>query len=259
MKVGKKKKGPSAPLAPAAPHARWPIHALRIASVVLPSAIAWDVAFSAPHPTRLTEAVTYALGPLWLLVAGVLVVRCVRALRRRHLAPHAEQASLLDQIDVLTASGSSLSWLGAGAIVASVWMGWASLAVVGLLGLGLVQLMVVWTQLVAGGADPWRRASVTRRFVPENAVEGTKVAEELRFTDVRIPTGFRLFATGRIGPRWPTSRYVIGGTSPGERSCSRATSAPPCAAITGPSRWRSGCKTCSGCAAPRACAPARPG
>lgn len=192
-------------------HARWPIQLFRVASLVLPSALAWDTAFSAPHPSRLTVAVVCALGPLWLLVAAGLLYRCVDALlrRRRATGDATTRRSLLDRIDVLTESGAALAWLGAAAIMASVWVGWASLSVVGLMGLGLLHLLVIWTQLVAGGDDPWRRASVTRRFSPSSVVEGGPVIEELRFSEVRIPTGFRLLVSGRVGPRWSTSRYAI--------------------------------------------------
>lgn len=212
---GKKKRAPPPLRSEKAPPSRAPIQVFRILSLVVPSALAWEVTFSAEQPTRLIEAVKYALGPLWILVAAALLFRCVDALRKRARSPEAGAGTLLDQIDVLTASGSSLVWLGAGAIMASVWIGWASLAVVGLMGLGLVQIMVVWTQLVAGGTDPWRRASVSRRFVPENAAEGAQVIEELSFDGTRIPLGFRLFAAGRVGPRWPTSRYVVSGAESG--------------------------------------------
>jgi len=212
---GKKKRAPPPLRSEKAPPSRAPIQVFRILSLVVPSALAWEVTFSAEQPTRLIEAVKYALGPLWILVAAALLFRCVDALRKRARSPEAGAGTLLDQIDVLTASGSSLVWLGAGAIMASVWIGWASLAVVGLMGLGLVQIMVVWTQLVAGGTDPWRRASVSRRFVPESAAEGAQVIEELSFDGTRIPLGFRLFAAGRVGPRWPTSRYVVSGAESG--------------------------------------------
>ena len=196
--------------------ARWPIQLFRIASLVTPSALAWEVAFSAPHPSQLTRAVTYALGPLWLVMAVGLLVRSVDALLPGRRSGSRE-TSLLDRIDVLTASGVAVTWTGAGAIMASVWIGWASLSVVGLMGLGLVHLLVIWAQLMVGGDDPWRRASLSRRFSPERAVEGSPVTEELRFSDVRIPTGFRLLASGRVGPRWPTSRYAMeAGASGGE-------------------------------------------
>jgi uncharacterized protein (DUF58 family) len=194
-------------------HPRTALQLFRIASLVVPEAIAWHAAFSAPHPSRLTDAVTYALGPLWLLTAGALGLRSVDALLRR--GRDARDASLLDRIDVLTASGSALAWTSAVAILASIWIGWASLSVVGLMGMALLHMVVLWACLCAGGADPWRRASLSRRFVPETAVEGAPVIEELRFLGARIPVGFRLFAAGRVGPRWPMSRYVLGDAASG--------------------------------------------
>ncbi len=185
---------------------RWPIQAFRIASLVVPSAIAWHVAFSAPHPSKLDDAVTYALGPLWIVMAGALVARSLDALFRRRAA---EGPSVLDRIDVLTASGSTMAWLGAMSVMGSVWLGWASLAVVGLMGLVVLHVAVIWTLLRAGGDDPFRRASLSRRFVPESVVEGDPVIEEVRFAAPRIPAGFRLFARGRVGARWATSRYVV--------------------------------------------------
>ncbi|MFT3770292.1 MAG: DUF58 domain-containing protein [Minicystis sp.] len=193
---------------------RWPIQVFRIATLVVPSALAWDVAFSAERPTKLTDAVTYGLGPLWILMAGAIVIRSLDVLVRRDRR-EAGAAALLDHLDVLTASGSTMAWVSAGAIALSVGVGWASLSVVGILGMGIVHLVVLWTWLRVGGRDPWRRASVSRRFVPETVVEGAEVVEELRFTDVRVPTGFRLFASGRVGPRWTTSRYVVEDTESG--------------------------------------------
>lgn len=191
---------------------RWPIQLFRIATLVVPSAIAWEVAFSSPHPSHLTEAVMVALAPLWVLMAGALFIRSIDALVRRRRGSDPGEvgaAGLLDRLDVLTASGSAMVWLAAAAIVGSVWVGWASLSVVGLLGMGLTHLVVLWTWLRVGGRDPWRRASITRRFVPETVVEGAPVIEEVRFSSVRIPTGFRLFTSGRVGPRWATSRYLV--------------------------------------------------
>ena len=195
-------------------HARWPIQLFRIATLVVPSALAWEVAFSAAHPSRFTTAATFGLGPLWVLMASALTVRSVHALLRRRDG-EAGAGALLDHVDVLTASGSALMWMASTAIACSVWVGWASLSVVGLMGLGVVHLVVLWTWLRAGGRGPWRRASVSRRFVPESAVEGTPVTEEVRLADVQIPTGFRLFVSGRVGQRWATSRYAVDDTESG--------------------------------------------
>lgn len=191
-------------------HARWPIQLFRVASLVGPPALAWHVAFSASEPTEITRAVTFALGGLWLLVASALAIRSLRALTRDKAGP-----SLLGRVDVLTASGSALAWASSFAILTSVWLGWASLSVVGLLGMGVLYLVVLWTTAVAGGEDPFGRASVMRRFVPEVATEGAPVVEELHLANVRIPVGFRLFASGRVGPRWATSRYTVEDTESG--------------------------------------------
>jgi uncharacterized protein (DUF58 family) len=203
-------------LVPQPRHARWPIQIFRIASLVAPPAIAWHVASSAPGADRLTAAVTHLLGPLWVVMAAALAGRCLDACRQAlRPARSPDDVSLLDVLDVLTASGSSLMWTASGAIVAAVWVGWASLSVVGLLGLCFAEFVVVWTLLAAGGTDPWRRASLSRRFIPATAGEGDPVVEEVRLAGARIPTGFRLFAAGRIGPRWATSRYVVGEAASG--------------------------------------------
>ena len=186
------------------PHARWPIQIFRIVSVTVPSALAWNVASATAHPSALDDAVHYALGPLWLATASAIVVRAAGALKNRP-----EGVSFLDRVDVLTASGATLSWLGSLAIMAAVWVGWASLSVVGLMGLAVFHLVVLWTVARAGGNDPWRKESLSRRFVPERVVEGDPVTEQLVLTNACIPTGFRLFAAGRVGPRWPVSRYAI--------------------------------------------------
>lgn len=188
-----------------AAHPRWPIQVFRLASLVVPPALAWDQAFSASEPTALTDAVTRALAPLWILTAAAIAARAVDALRRRDRA-----VTLLDRMDVLTASGSALAWLSAAAIVGSVHVGYASLAVLGLLGTATLHLLVLRTYLLGGADDLLRAAEVERRFVPEAPIEGEPVLEEITVRDARIPAGFRLFAAGRVGPRWALSRHVIG-------------------------------------------------
>ena len=190
----------------------WPKHVFRISTLVVPSWLAWYVAFSAAHPGDLTLAVKLALGPLWVLLAGALLLRTIGVLmsRREPAAP-----SALAQIDVLTSSGSALAWLSAFGIMGAVWLGWASLAVVGLLGTGLFHVVVLLTFVALRGRDPMRRASISRKFVPEVVTEGDAVTEELRFAGARIPIGFRLFVTGRVGPRWATSRHVLDASESG--------------------------------------------
>ncbi|MFO0760282.1 MAG: DUF58 domain-containing protein [Byssovorax sp.] len=192
----------------------------RLASLVLPPALAFELAFGAQHQGRLHGAVAMTLGPLWLLTALGLAARSIEALVDRSRARPEEgkaSASLLDRLALLTSAGTSLAWLSSFSIALSVWVGWASLSVVGLFGLGLLHLVVLYRLAVAGGADPFRKASVTRSFMPATATEGEPVLEQLRLSRPRIPTGFRLFAEGRVGPRWTTSRYVVDdGASSGE-------------------------------------------
>ncbi len=187
----------------------WPKHLFRIATLVVPSALAWcHAVYSAERPGDLTDAVVFTLGPLWVLLAGALVVRTMTVVVREGQKP-APGSPILAQIDVLTASGTALGWLSAFAIVGAVWLGWASLAVVGLLGTALFHIVVLLTYLAVRGTDPMRGASISRRFVPAIVTEGDDVIEELRFSGTRIPIGFRLFVTGKVGPRWATSRHSL--------------------------------------------------
>jgi uncharacterized protein (DUF58 family) len=186
---------------------RWPTQAFRIASLLGPSAAAWDVARSTPHANELDRAVTFALAPLWLAVATGLLLRTIDAALQR--ARGARTPSLLERLDVLTSSGCAMAWLGSGAILGSASVGWASLSVIGLMGLVVLYLAVLWTFVRVGGKDPIRSGSITRRFSPAVPVEGDAVREELSLAGARIPAGFRLFATGRVGERWVTSRYTV--------------------------------------------------
>lgn len=187
-------------------------HAFRISALVVPSALAWYEALRDPHPSDLTDAVTHALGPLWVLLAGGLVLRAIGAAARKRRDP---SVSILAELDVLSAGGSALAWLSAGSIMCAVWLGWASLAAVGLLGAALFHVVVVLALLATRGADPIHAASITRTFTPEILNEGDEVIEELRFDGVRIPIGFRLFVEGRVGPRWATSRHVLDASEAG--------------------------------------------
>ncbi len=184
----------------------------RIATLVVPSAIAWCEAFADPRSTDLSDAVKFALGPLWLLLAAALVLRAIGAASNKKRDP---SVSVLAQLDVLTSAGSALAWFSAFAIMGAVWLGWASLAVVGLLGTGLFHVVVLFTFLVVRGVDPMRGATISRRFSAERVTEGDDLVEELRFSGVRIPIGFRLFAEGRVGPRWPTTRHVLDASEAG--------------------------------------------
>jgi hypothetical protein len=214
--------------------------ALGIAALVLPSWLAWGVAFSV-RSGDLVSVVVFGIGPLSLLLFAALVLRAASAWSRS-----GRFSAGIAELDVLTASGAALSWLSAFAIVGSVWLGFASLATVGLLGTGVFHLVVLRALVGLRGADPIRIASISRQFSPRLVTEGDDVVEEVRVAGARIPAGFRLFITGRIGPRWPTSRHVVEAAESGAEVLSRAASGRLIAAITPPFRSRSGSKTCSG-------------
>ena len=179
-------------------------------SLLVPAGWAWHAALRAESATELDHAVTMSIGPLWVATAVALTIRLGDALGlhmgARRSADGAGKPSKLAAIDVLTESGCAMAWLGAAAIALASW---PSLTVVGLLGLCTVQVVAIWTMLRAGGRDPWRRASLSRRFIPSAATEGEPVIEELRFSNARIPIGFRLLAKDRLGRGWPTSRFAV--------------------------------------------------
>ena len=184
----------------------------RIATLILPPLIAAIVTLNVKN-----ERILYIAAPLlvvlWVIMAGALVMRLVAS---RHQQRHARRSaprrddprerrapaaaprpSGWDHLDVLTASGAAMLWSGAAALVASGITGWASLSVIGVLGLGTVYLTATWTALVAGGDGRWRRATVTRSIVPELSVEGDLLREEIRLAGVAIPAGMRHGAEAR--------------------------------------------------------------
>lgn len=179
--------------------------AFRIATLVVPSWLAWFVAFTFPHSDRVADVMARALMPLWVLLVAAIVLRVAALAFSRREAP----GGILAQVDVLTAAGSALSWTSALSIMCAVWIGWASLAFVGLLGSGLFHVVVVMSLAALGSGDPTRGGTIKRRFTPSTPAEGESVVEELRFENVRIPVGFRLFVAGRVGRRWATTRHVL--------------------------------------------------
>ena len=184
----------------------------RISSLVLPSWAAWYVAFSFRHPTQLQEIVLHVLGPMWMLLAGAMFLRAT-ALAVRRRTPGTP--GFLERLDVLTSRGTALAWTSALAIGAAVHFGFASLAVVGLLGTGLLHLVLLHAFVAYRGADPMNLRTITRRFSPETVTEGADLVEEIRFGQVRVPLGFRMFVTGRIGPRWAECRHVVAASESG--------------------------------------------
>ncbi len=154
-----------------------------------------------PDADRLMATITLVLGVLWIAMAVALVVTLLER-RNRSTAP-------ASRIDVLTATGASMMLGGTLAIAASAVVGWASLAVVGTLGICTVMIAVIWSIIVAGGDRPWRTAKITRQILPAQSTEGDLLREQLELEGVTIPIGMRLFARGRAMRHGKLSRYVV--------------------------------------------------
>lgn len=178
----------------------------RIASMIVPSWGAWYVAFTVHEKTQLRDVVIHVLGPAWMLLAGALFLRATAiAIARRTPG----MPGFFERTDLLTGRGVALAWLSAGAIGAALYFGYASLAVVGLLGTGLFQLVLLHAVVAYRGRDPMNVASMVRAFSRETATEGEDLVEEIRIARARVPLGFRMFVQGRVGPRWAESRHVV--------------------------------------------------
>ena len=174
----------------------------RITSVFLPPLLAGVVAFSSDNGPQ--DGVVAAIILLWWVMTAALVMRCSET-----------KANALEQLDVLTGTGRSLMWTGFFAILLSTHTGWASLSVVGLLGIATACLAVTWTAIAAGGDVPWRRATITRTFQPASGTEGDPLREDVRVAGVAIPAGMRLFVQGRSTPHAPLTRYCLGSDASG--------------------------------------------
>lgn len=184
-------------------------HLFRIAALVVPSLIAWIVALTATHRDALTRAVSQALGPVWIVMGAAFVLRLIFVLHQRAREPaKAGASSVLAELDLLTSSGASLAWLSSFAIIGAVWVGWASLAAIGLLGAGVFHSVVLFAFVALRRVNPASGGTFARRFSSSTVTEGDDLIEELVFS-VRIPVGFRFFVSSRIGPRWATSRHVL--------------------------------------------------
>jgi uncharacterized protein (DUF58 family) len=188
------------------------VHELRTATLVVAPVLA-AISTLTPRNERILHAAAPALVILWMVMAAALIMR-MDLEARRPVRPSDQPAirghSILSQVDVLTATGSALMWGSVAALVAAGFTGWASLSVLGVLGLATVYLAVTWTALVAGGGLPWQRAAITRAILPEVATEGDPLREEVRLTGVKIPPGMRLFATGRATRHGVVTRYAVG-------------------------------------------------
>jgi len=166
----------------------------RIATVFVPSFASVMIAIQTGSSQF--HAAGLGLAGLWIAMACVLWVRY----RRGGIA----------QLDVLSATGRTTAWSALAVLVLAIVIGWASLSVLGLLGIGVTCVAITWTAVMAGGEAPWRTATVTRTIQPETATEGEPLREQLHLEDVRIPAAMRLFATGRATRHGAISRYAVG-------------------------------------------------
>lgn len=189
-------------------------HLFRISSLIAPSAIAWTIALDRAQEEELARTVALTLGPLWIGLAIALALRTASVLLRRPNDEH-RRASVLARIDLLTGAGAALGWSSAIAIGGALYIGYASLAVVGLLGTAVFHLVALYAFLALRRPHPFAAGSLVRSFSPEAVVEGDGLVESVRLKDVAIPAGYRLFLAGRIGPRWATSRHVVESTESG--------------------------------------------
>ena len=181
---------------------------LRVATLVAAPAIATVAALPA-RSAHLIATTAPVLAILWLIMAAALVGRAIQDARRSGGDP-GDLRPAWHQLDVLTATGTAVMWTGTAALIACAITGWASLSVLGVIGLGAVFIAAAWTALAAGGDAGWRRAAIARAIVPEISTEGDPLREQIQLTGVRIPAGMRLFATGRALPDGATTRYAVG-------------------------------------------------
>ena len=190
---------------------------IRILSLFVPQLFA-VITWNRLHTTLLHEAGS-ALVAIWVVMASALAMRWleVRMPMAGTRASTGERESPWRQVDLLTSSGAAMMWLSAGSLVAASRLGWASLSVVGMLGLGTAQVLVAWTAIVAASPERWRGAVVTRAIAPALVVEGEPVREEIEIAGVRAPIGMRLFAIGRAFRNGLMSRYAIDPDSAGTR------------------------------------------
>jgi uncharacterized protein (DUF58 family) len=180
--------------------------AARIATLVVPSLAAWLVVRANLHggdpgqQDPLVRAGLTALVPLFCVMAAALLVRAVEAAGARR--------EWTEALDILTAPGRALVWTAALATAGASVIGWASLSVLGLCGLGVAYLTVTWAALVAAGDEPWRAVTVTRRFAPSTAIEGDALREQLTVAGARVPAGFRLIVRGGVA-RHVSTLYAL--------------------------------------------------
>ena len=179
--------------------------AARIATLFVPSLAAWAVVRANLHAVTdgddpLVRAGLTALVPLFCVMAAALAVRAVEAAGARR--------SWTEALDILTAPGRALMWTAAAATAGASLVGWASLAVLGMLGLAVAYGTLLWSALVAAGDEPWRSIRVARAFAPSTAIEGDALREQLDVAGARVPAGFRLLVRAGVARHLSTA-YVL--------------------------------------------------
>lgn len=183
-------------------------HLQRAATLVVPWLVVAWLALHGKGSEQIVRVASPALAVLWLVMLGVIILR----VRDQH---RTDPTTTWEVLDVLTGAGRATMWTGALAMIGAALTGWASLSVLGVLGLGCVYAMAIWTLMVAGGPRPWRAASVRREILPLVSTEGDPVREELTLTGIAIPLGMRLFVSGRAARRGAVTRYAIDATGSG--------------------------------------------
>jgi uncharacterized protein (DUF58 family) len=179
-----------------------------VASVFLPPILAGLVAFRAGGDKQLD--VVGALVFMWWVMSATLIIRYLEMSNAKR-----DNRNALEQLDVLTGTGRAIMWAGLAALVLATKTGWASLSVIGILGIGTACVAATWAGIVAGGDLPWRTAQIRRTIVPRQTTEGEPLREELLLSGVRIPTGMRLFVQGRATLHAPMTRYCVSSDASG--------------------------------------------
>ncbi|HET7502090.1 MAG TPA: DUF58 domain-containing protein [Kofleriaceae bacterium] len=181
--------------------------AIRIATLVL-APLAATFAMEHAGDARFLHDAVPVLVILWIAMAVAVVARLVLETRRG--AGFDRPGWPWVHLDLLTATGASTMWAGAGALAIAAVTGWASMSLIGVLALGTVYVVAIWPQVAAAGDAAWRDATISRQILPATSLEGDSLREEIRLAGVRIPAGMRLFATGRTTPHGVTTRYAVG-------------------------------------------------
>jgi uncharacterized protein (DUF58 family) len=177
----------------------------RITALVVPSLLVALITLQA------RDAMIYTAGQIllamWITTLGALMILALDAKRMKK--------SAWERVDVLTSGGAAMMVTGACAMILSTVIGWASLSVIGVLGVGAVYLAVIWTALVASNDMPWRHAKLTRMIVPERSTEGEPLREVIELSNVHIAAGMRLFMTGRAMRNGAIARYTADSSASG--------------------------------------------